>query len=328
MHASIYLDYYYYLRRAWCIQERMFGSIKFPWNFDECNSEQLQLFAEEMIWRIPVFGDALKISDDYVYTEDWRIRSLRESVHLYPHVKDKIEQLIELMRHNKDRKLRAILALQVREQIPCIHEVEDPAWPGKWSSLTFTCDSSYVKDRLYGVWGVPMYMKGIALPYDNERHAFMLIKRFYPVANFAAYSTLPDDYYRKYNWKAKDLLTIKRFQSTSIVLHSVLTGNSEAISSAPPLPNTSYFKITVHNIPVTIAVSSCSVAFGWEATENDVPSSTPLDLVIHRSLVQEYPGDRPHYAVFNFYHLLATKGCSVQWDTAYILWKELRRLIN
>ena len=145
-----------YIYRAWCIQERMFGSIKFPWDFNQCDSLQLQLFAEAMIWRIPHLGAALKIIDDYDYTEGWRVDGLHAAAHTYPHVRNEISQMIELMQYNRDKKALSVLALKVREKIPCIHDVEDPAWPGKWGMQMFTCDSSYVKDRL--VWYYYYYM--------------------------------------------------------------------------------------------------------------------------------------------------------------------------
>lgn len=42
-----------YVKRAWCIQERMFGYVKMPWQFEECSTESLKLFAAEMLWTIP-----------------------------------------------------------------------------------------------------------------------------------------------------------------------------------------------------------------------------------------------------------------------------------
>lgn len=47
-----------YTSRAWCVQERMFGSIKFPFleNPALCDPGQLTHFAQSMIWRIPSFG--------------------------------------------------------------------------------------------------------------------------------------------------------------------------------------------------------------------------------------------------------------------------------
>ena len=80
---------------------------------------------------------------------------LHAAAHTYPHVRNEILQMIELMQYNRDKKALSVLALKVREKIPCIHDVEDPAWPGKWGMQMFTCDSSYVKDRL--VWYYCMY---------------------------------------------------------------------------------------------------------------------------------------------------------------------------
>ena len=150
-----------YTSRAWCVQERMFGSIKFPFleNPSQCDPEQLLHFAQSMIWRIPQFGDALKIMHEYDYTESWRVDSLRNAAVHHAHVHDKIQTLIDMMTNNQDKVGRAILALQVREASPCRHDVEDPGWPGKWDTLMFTCDCQYPKDRLYGIWGVSMYQK-------------------------------------------------------------------------------------------------------------------------------------------------------------------------
>jgi len=303
-----------YCSRAWCIQERMFGPIKFPWNFAECDSDRIQWFATAMIWRIPSFGDALKLTDDYHYTEEWRVKSLQMAKKLYPHVENIIEDLINLMVKNKDKKQRAILALSVREKIPCTHDVDDPKWFGKWSCLTFTCDSLYMKDRLYGVWGVPMYMKGVALPYDNVRHAFMLIKKYYPMAYFAAYSII-----------GQNFLTVNRFQSTDVALTSILSENSEAINSAVPLLDAVYFRVCVHNIAFSFAISDCSVGFGWDSKGVPNPSKAPIYVVMHHSIIHNVV---THESLTMFCDLIKSKGCPIKWDTAYTLWTEVKSVLH
>lgn len=172
-----------------------------------------------------------------------------------------------------------------------------------------------------------MYMKGIVLPYDNERHAFMLVKLFYPSAEFASYCTVPDDFTTKTEWCSKSLVSGNVFHDTSTVLHGVLSGDFHVISRAQPLRNVSYYHVQATGVQFVVALSSISVGFGWQHGMSDA-ASTPVYLVMPRSLVKDYQDGRPHYSLFGFCNMVATKGCPIEWNTSYDLWAKVKMLLR
>eukprot|EP00301_Raphidiophrys_heterophryoidea_P025297 c8456_g1_i1.p2 GENE.c8456_g1_i1~~c8456_g1_i1.p2 ORF type:complete len:456 (+),score=152.38 c8456_g1_i1:65-1369(+) len=175
-----------YIERAWCIQERMFGRVKFPWNFDNEDPDKLIAFARDLLVRLPGI-DAVsdKLWDDYDHRENWRVGALQSAKQKFPQAAAEIERAIHLMTDN-DKVELAKLVFKIRELISCDEPVDDIMWNEKM----FDCVSAFALDRLYGVWGVPMYHKGVELPYDNPQRAWQLVCQHYPASNYAYYSRL------------------------------------------------------------------------------------------------------------------------------------------
>jgi len=172
-----------YIHRAWCIQERMFGKVKFPWNFDNEDPDQLIAFACDLLGRLPGL-DAIsdKLLSDYDSRENWRVKAIRESVSRFPEAADEIRRAVPLMEQNRKLEL-AKLVFKIRELVSC----DEPVDPRHWNTKMFTCVSAFALDRLFGVWGVPMHHKNIQLPYDNPKRAWQLIVQHYPGAEYAFY---------------------------------------------------------------------------------------------------------------------------------------------
>merc|ERR1712151_899420 len=61
----------------------------------------------------------------------------------------------------------------------------------------FRVDVTYQKDKLYGIWGVPAYLKSETLDYDDPLSSWKKICKVYPWAEFAFYAPLdqPDSPY-------------------------------------------------------------------------------------------------------------------------------------
>ena len=284
-----------------------------------------------MIWRIPEFGDALKIMHDYDYTEGWRVDSLRLAAMHHTHVRDKIEMLIEMMENNQDKVGRAVLSLQVREAIPCLHDVEDPAWPGKWDTLMFTCDCQYPKDRLYGIWGVSMYQKGIRLPYDNVRHAFTLIRRYYPQVEYACYTTVPDEFVLGSPWSSKILVPQQQIQETDVVLFNALTG--ENVMAEAPSVDAKHIVIEIlYDSIFVVAITDNDVGLGYakNAQRSTVDATqVPMQLVMPRKLIREHPGGRPHYILMSFCAMAEREGTlQSRWERPYEIWNQLLSIVQ
>jgi len=174
-----------YIDRAWCIQERMFGRVRFPWDLDNEDPAQLVEFARDLLTRMgPLDPISDKLWDDYDYREDWRVTNLNKAKNSYPNLSSEIDQAIQLMTSSEKTEL-AKLVLRMREKISCDDPVDE-----KWNEKMFDCVCSFAHDRLYGVWGVPMYHKGVELPYDNPQGAWNLVAQHYPNAGFGFYSRL------------------------------------------------------------------------------------------------------------------------------------------
>lgn len=78
--------------------------------------------------------------------------------------------------------------LKLREVITCPLEVQ----PLTCQFRVFDSQALYTEDRLYALWGVPMWMrKQQQLPYPNHAEALRLIYKSYPSAEFAFYRRGP-----------------------------------------------------------------------------------------------------------------------------------------
>eukprot|EP00300_Choanocystis_sp_HF-7_P034615 c4748_g1_i1.p1 GENE.c4748_g1_i1~~c4748_g1_i1.p1 ORF type:complete len:434 (+),score=82.15 c4748_g1_i1:69-1370(+) len=303
-----------YLSRAWCIQERSFGSVKFPWNFDECDGDYLITFAETLNWRVPHMRD-LKIRDRYDYTENWRVKSLQDGAENFPEAGDEIRQITRMMTEGqRDKVAMARLSLRIRELISCDDLVE----PVYWHSLMFACSCSFPKDKLYGVWGVPMYMKGVDLPYDDPVRAWNLILEHYPQANFALYHNPQDPH--------KPLPGHVNFNNVNDVMAQIL-GVSSYSEPERVLQHRRYWE----NDQVVISVGEECVAFGWHKDPTTPHSHVPVFLVIHRdALLCPQPDNRLlTYAIELFRdRFQALGGRDTGWGQPFGIKHEAQRMLG
>ena len=136
---------------------------------------------------------------------------------------------------------------------------------------------------------------------------------------------------RKINWSSKSLVSGNTFHDTSTVLHGVLSGDVDAILNAKPISDATYYHVLATGLRFVVALSNVSVGFGWHHNDNggiSDPASTPMYLVMPRSLVRDYQGGRPHYSVIGFCNMVSTKGCSIQWNTPYDLWAKVKTILR
>ena len=140
-----------YTDRAWCMQERMFGRIKFPQNFEEADEEHVQKFASEMISRLPGLRQAkkyfLKDSCYWDWNEHWRVDSIREQRYneMYEKCNELLEEIVESIQ-NEDYMKTCFLGLKIRERVNADLNIDQKAW----TNLMNSCSATYQHDRIYG----------------------------------------------------------------------------------------------------------------------------------------------------------------------------------
>ncbi len=149
---------------------------------------------------IPDLGFSLdKIVDPYNYDEGWRVNVANESIQrLRENGEDDKAELVEeakdLMVECRQSDL-AKLVLKYR----CMYNYsylpdDETLFKDKSPDVVafqiemFRVNVSITKDRLFGVWGVPMDMKNIKLDYDKPMEAWRKVVRAYPFSNFAYYT--------------------------------------------------------------------------------------------------------------------------------------------
>jgi len=175
-----------YTNRAWCFQERMFGYVKFPQNFDAEDAGHVSKFANAMIQRLPGLSECQKYTlynCGYDSGEDWRVSALlkqAESNPMYSKCKDLLEKMAQSIRSN-DHKATISLSLRVREKVFADLNID----PKEWTKLMCSCAASYQHDRLYGLWGVLMNARGVSMPYDNPNKALNMLHLQFPQSSFA-----------------------------------------------------------------------------------------------------------------------------------------------
>jgi hypothetical protein len=100
----------------------------------------------------------------------------------------------------------ACLFLTIRERV--FADVDFDA--KQWTQLMLDCAASRLKDKLYGLWGVSMNMKGIELPYDDPNRALHLVHLHYPQAAFV----YPEQYLDQVDYKTDPLLDVEQGLAT------------------------------------------------------------------------------------------------------------------
>lgn len=309
-----------YLRRAWCIQERSFGRMYIPWDMSQCDGERLKSFALGIIWTIPHMV-SIKINEEYDSTENWRMDQLEKATKRYPDAKDIILAIRDSMLHKGNQIERAKLALELRQAINCDHEV-GTEWPGKWEGQMFSTECQYPQDRLYGVYGVPVYRKGYCLPYENLRHAMRLVQLCYPNSNCAMYHTARGEVHGEKQWQSRELMMQRGFYDTDVVLHGVLTQNP--IQEAP-IQDARYLRYNFHK-SIVVAIGEFTVGVGWEeGTARDM-KDVPMYLVINKNLLQQ---KECHDAVKETLFAISKQpgGIPDHWKNPYDLWDFIKRSV-
>ena len=144
-----------YTERAWCMQERMFGKIKFPQNFEEeaqdNNEAHVQKFAHDMISRLPGLVNiqkyTLQKSCHWDYNEGWRLNEVRSCLteEMYKDCTNELEQMMISIREENVMKT-SLLALEIREKVDADLNIDQK----EWTNLMNSCSATYQHDRIYG----------------------------------------------------------------------------------------------------------------------------------------------------------------------------------
>ena len=227
---------------------------------------------------------------------------------------------------NGDKVQRAIKALEVRSLINCDHDIE-MGWDGKWETQLFNCQCERKKDRLFGIWGVPMYMKGIALPYDDLRVATQLVRKYYPSACFTLYNTCPYESGHVLDWKSTPLTTFTCVRDVEDVLLAILgepIDIARTTATYHPVPRNFSCYRNAENLVVVI--TSAVIALGWAPKPCNPIEDTPIYLTMDKHLLER---DDCHDCVTKMIQTITTRpdGIHNNWKLAFDVWRFLKSLL-
>ena len=244
----------------------------------------------------------------------------------YPQASTQIADLKASMLTNGDKVQRAIKALEVRSLINCDHDIE-MGWDGKWETQLFNCQCERKKDRLFGIWGVPMYMKGIALPYDDLRVATQLVRKYYPSACFTLYNTCPYESGHVLDWKSTPLTTFTCVRDVEDVLLAILgepIDIARTTATYHPVPRNFSCYRNAENLVVVI--TSAVIALGWAPKPCNPIEDTPIYLTMDKHLLER---DDCHDCVTKMIQTITTRpdGIHNNWKLAFDVWRFLKSLL-
>ena len=143
-----------YIDRAWCMQEMMFGKIRFPQNFESEDEAHVQKFANAMISRLPglnlVDKYTMQSSCNWDYREGWRLDEVRKlrSHDMYKDCPELIDQIMDSI-ESEDATRTSLIALKIRENINADLNIDQK----EWTNLMNSCSATYQHDRIYGKLG-------------------------------------------------------------------------------------------------------------------------------------------------------------------------------
>lgn len=132
-----------YLERAWCFQERHFGFVRFPWNFETCDPEYLKRFARDITAELPGIGSVLadKTEDALLPTETWRLDAMPSLLQNHPDIASDLEAAREAMITSQNNPSYCLelskICLRMREKIDLFADVDIDPW--HWQIKMFEC---------------------------------------------------------------------------------------------------------------------------------------------------------------------------------------------
>ena len=271
-----------YLKRAWCLQERSFGFIKFSWIEDE----QAFIDHTDYMWSL-VFAvterTALHIiaMPDYFVKKRkfdwfWHVKSTKD---VFPNIDDEMDTLLDLMQTlvddegNMTKLSRAKIAqatLRVRQKMDVRCQVEP-----SWGLNVFISDCEIPKDRIYGAWSVPMYAAGYSLPYDDPVNALAMIQYRFLGGRFCLYE----------NEEGKRLVPYADLRSLKDVLIDAILQTSTA--SVLEDSNHVIFKRIVERIVVCLHNSTVGLGVNLTDDEDSLQSVT-MKFLFDRSIFDKH----------------------------------------
>ena len=141
-----------YTDRAWCMQERMFGRIKFPQNFEEADEEHVQKFAGAMISRFPGLKNVRTYcfkGRHWTWNEHWRTDSVRKHRHneMYQDCGELLDKIVDSIKSDNHMKT-CFLALKIRERVNADLNIDQK----EWTNLMNFCSVTHQHDRIYGTY--------------------------------------------------------------------------------------------------------------------------------------------------------------------------------
>ncbi|KAF0700195.1 Aste57867_9249 [Aphanomyces stellatus] len=177
-----------YLRRAWCVQERMFGPIRFVWDMDAQDGAYLAEFAADVASRVDgLAAIAACLHRPYDAARDrWRLAALLQHGPVEAHGwRHHLAKLTLGERTAENRRAMAVAILRLRELVTCTHAVD----PSEWHCLVFDCEATVEKDRLFGPWGHPLRQIGLDVQYDRPDVTWRRLAIHFPEAEYAFHAS-------------------------------------------------------------------------------------------------------------------------------------------
>jgi hypothetical protein len=149
--------------------------------------------------------------------------------------------------------------LRLREVVSCTFEVQ----PLTCQYQVFDSQASFAEDRIYAIWGVPMWMrKQQQLPYPHHAEALKLIYKSYPSAEFAFYR-------RPHQFVPFTYFT----QVQDLILHFITNGQivaKEYLCTYHEYPITGERKESSwNNLSIVVAVNEQYIGVGIKQTQQE-----------------------------------------------------------